>query len=466
MKKLHTILCIAIASIFITQLQAQSPGLNYQVTVRDDQGELVETKSVRFRTHIKQGSDSSSPIYSEQHLKATDKLGNIKFNIGEGTPIPIDPIDESSITFFTDIDWSLNNYYLFMEVSIQDDQSNYSTYVATPETEFSYVPYALYAEKSGNSITTEQANEIEANTAKVSMVLGTDPDTALAGNTTTITTEQADAIVANTAKVSMVLGTDADTALAGDTPLYTQAEVDLLIANIESRMDNAGIPGLVTDNEGNSYEYITYGDQAWTLENAEVEKYNDGTEILKVTSANEWTTLTKGAWCYIDGNPAKGKLYNWYAVMGIHNDTSLTNPLERKEFAPEGWHVPTDAEWTELENYLILADYNYDGSPTLNKIAKPMASKTGWDTSTDTRAVGNNQSINNSSGFNAFPEGNRGSSTGTFHFEGEYAFFWSSNQDDGNTDYARNRYLKYNKSELKRSSFDKKNGFSVRFVRD
>ena len=65
--------------------------------------------------------------------------------------------------------------------------------------------------------------------------------------------------------------------------------------------------------------------------------------------------------------------------MGIH-DTDPNTP--NKEFAPEGWHVPTDEEWTTFENYLIDNGYNYDGESTGNKIAKAIASNTGWKIST------------------------------------------------------------------------------------
>ena len=118
--------------------------------------------------------------------------------------------------------------------------------------------------------------------------------------------------------------------------------------------------------------------------------------------------------CLYDYDPSKGKLYNWYAVIGIHdNDENTPN----KEFAPEGWRRPTDySDWTTLENYLIANGYNYDATTTENKIAKAMASSTGWDSSTLVGAPGNDQSLNNSSGFNAFPVGRR-NSDGSFSSE-------------------------------------------------
>ena len=231
------------------------------------------------------------------------------------------------------------------------------------------------------------------------------------------------------------------------------------ISALQDQIDNAQI-GSITDVDGNTYNSLAYGNQAWTVENAEVVTYRDGTSIPQVTANDVWESLTTGAWCYYENDETKGKLYNWYAVMGIH-DAIETTP--NKEFAPEGWHVPSDAEWTTLEEYLIANGYNYDGTTTGNKIAKAMASTTGWNSSTDSGAIGNDQSLNNSSGFNAFPEGYR-KSNGSFDNEGTSAVFWSSTENY--TNYAWFRLLYTSSSNLYRDSNLKRNGFSVRFVRD
>jgi len=218
--------------------------------------------------------------------------------------------------------------------------------------------------------------------------------------------------------------------------------------------------GTVTDIDGNTYDYLTYGTQQWTVENAATETYRDGTPIPQVTDATQWSNLTTGAWCYYDNDPTKGKLYNWYAVAGIHdNDPNTPN----KEFAPDGWHVPTDAEWTTLEEHLIANAYNYDGTTTGNKIAKSIASTTGWNSSTYTGAIGNDQSLNNSSGFNAFPEGSLYDG-GSFFFDHDNAFFWSSTEGDSNN--AWSRVLSTNTSNLFRSNYNKDYGFSVRFIQN
>ena len=218
--------------------------------------------------------------------------------------------------------------------------------------------------------------------------------------------------------------------------------------------------GTATDQDCNSFEWINYSTQDWAIENAEVVNYRDGTPIPEVTDATEWGNLTTGAWSYYDNDPTKPRLYNWYAVAGIH-DADPNTP--NKEFAPEGWHVPSDTEWTTLENYLIANGYNYDGTITENKIGKSMASTTGWFSSTGEGNVGNDQSLNNDSGFNAFPEGSR-SFNYSFSFEGLFAFFWSSTEFSANNAWYRN--LNYDSSYLFRYFNNKQNGFSVRFVRD
>ena len=192
--------------------------------------------------------------------------------------------------------------------------------------------------------------------------------------------------------------------------------------------------------------------------------YRDGTPIPEVTDNAEWANLTTGAWCYYNNDETKPRLYNWYAVMGIHDPASLSNPSLRKEFAPEGWHVPTDGEWTTLEEHLIANGYNYDDTITENKIAKAMASTTGWSSTPFTGTIGNDQSSNNSSGFNAFPEGFR-YRYGSFNIEGLNAIFWSSTEND--TGLAWNRSLSSYYSDLYRLFVGfKLFGLSVRFVRD
>ena len=252
-------------------------------------------------------------------------------------------------------------------------------------------------------------------------------------------------------------------------PTHTQDAVTLgllleKISNLQDQIDalqSTSGSGTVTDQDGNSYPYLTYGDQVWTVKNAEMVTYRDGTPIPQVTDATEWANLTTGAWCYYDNDPNKGKLYNWYAVAGIHdNDENTPN----KELAPEGWHVPTDAEWSELENYLIANGYNYDGTTTGNKIAKAMSSTTGWNGSTSEGTPGNNQFYNNSSGFNAFAVGSRYDNSSSFYNKNIEVAYWTNTEFEANS--AMDRSLNFDIFSLRGHHNYKISGFSVRFVRD
>ena len=226
------------------------------------------------------------------------------------------------------------------------------------------------------------------------------------------------------------------------------------------------IDGLINCDD-NLVPTVVYGTQEWSVENACNITYRDGTPIPQVTDDDEWVSLTTGAWSYYNNDPTKHRLYNWYAVVGIH-DADPNTP--NKEFAPEGWHVPSDDEWTSLKEHLIANGYNYDGTTTENKIAKSMASTTGWNSATNTGAVGNDQSLNNSSGFNAFPEGFR-FYNGMFYAEGNDAFFWSSTESDtgGNCVFDECAWILWlgnNTLKLWRFEDGKREGVSVRFVRD
>jgi uncharacterized protein (TIGR02145 family) len=413
MKKFYIFLCLAIAAL--TQLQAQTPqGFNYQATVRNTTGELIINSNVYFKFNVIQGAQTTVPVFTETHYVPTDDLGQVTLIIGEGT---------ANTGVFSEIDWSLGSYFLGIELSIDGPND----YVAMGTTQLLSVPYALYAANSGNATATTP-----------------DLGSVLAQN--------------NSASDQQIKNLQ-DPTEAQDAA--TKAYIDALIANLQSQIDNTEAAS-VTDIDGNTYDYITYGTQVWTVDNAAMVTYRDGTLIPQVTGATEWSNLTTGAWCYHNNDPTKPRFYNWYAVMGIH-DTDPDTP--NKEFAPDGWHVPSDAEWTTLENHLIANSYNYDQTNTGNKIAKSMASNTGWVfSSTEIGAVSNDQSLNNSSEFNAFPEATR-INDGSFDSDGEGfdTIFWSSTVADLGSWY---RLLNYESSSLGRGASNNQSGFSVRFVRD
>ena len=220
----------------------------------------------------------------------------------------------------------------------------------------------------------------------------------------------------------------------------------------------------MNDQDGTSLTIETYCTKVWTSAPAENVTYRDGTPIPQVSEERFWeitaqNDLRTGAWCYFNNDPTKRKLYNWYAIKGIHDEASLTDPSLRKEFAPAGWHVPTAAEWTELENCLIAGGYNYDGTTSGNKIAKSMSGTTGWNSSNVAGSPGNDQGSNNSSGFNAIPTGFR-MTDGGFANGGDVIGWWIGDSDGGC------RYIGIGSPELLFHNFQPTDGFAVRFIKD
>jgi uncharacterized protein (TIGR02145 family) len=230
------------------------------------------------------------------------------------------------------------------------------------------------------------------------------------------------------------------------------------LADVDSIIFYNPMINTVTDIDGNVYKTIKIGTQTWMADNLKTTKYNDGTAIPIVTDNTAWKNLSAPAYCWYNNdattNNTYGALYNWYTV----NTAKL---------APAGWHVPTDAEWTILENYLMANGYNYDVTTSGNKYAKSLAvSNVGWSPSKSTGAVGNEDYPTkfNTTGFSALPSGNR-SSNGTFYYAGFTCGWWSTTETGAT--FAWNRWLYYDYSSVKNSgSNEKVNGFSVRCLKD
>lgn len=218
--------------------------------------------------------------------------------------------------------------------------------------------------------------------------------------------------------------------------------------------------GTLTDVDSNVYHTVRIGNQVWTVENLRVTKYRDGIEVPLDTSKTKWKSSTSGKYCYFknttnaDSIKKYGALYNWYVV-------SSKNP---KKIAPEGWHVPSDAEWDTLQNYLIAKGYNYDGTDSANKIAKSLAVKTDWSTYSDVGTVGCDLTKNNTSGFSALPAGYR-YADGSFQDLSYLGSWWCSTEFNAALAYYRT--LSYRFDYLGRY-YDvfKSCGNSVRLLRD
>jgi len=208
----------------------------------------------------------------------------------------------------------------------------------------------------------------------------------------------------------------------------------------------------VTDVDGTTYSTVTIGGQVWMAENLRTTKYRDGSAIPEVTGNSAWEALSTGAWCvygnFAGNNATYGKLYNWYAV----NDT--------RGLCPQGWHVPTDAEWKTLETTLgmpasevNIAGYRGDAQNVGGKL-KSMVQL--WEAP--------NTGATNSSGFSGLPGGHR-NADGEFIGVRFYGDWWSATQVDAT--YAWGRDLDNEDPGIYRfGDLSKKVGQCVRCVRD
>jgi len=196
----------------------------------------------------------------------------------------------------------------------------------------------------------------------------------------------------------------------------------------------------VTDVDGNSYATVQIGTQCWTQSNLRVSKYRDGSSIPNLTDDTQWSetnTSSTGAWCNYNNDASNGttygKMYNWYAV----NDS--------RGLCPTGWHVPTDAEWTTLENHL-------GGTSVAGGAMK--STTTGWS---------DNGNGTNSSGFTGLPGGYR-VNAGGFTDVGNNGTWWSSS--DAGSGLAWYRILYSSSADVYGNSIDYRFGFSIRCARD
>ncbi|MCK4358753.1 MAG: fibrobacter succinogenes major paralogous domain-containing protein [Candidatus Cloacimonetes bacterium] len=223
------------------------------------------------------------------------------------------------------------------------------------------------------------------------------------------------------------------------------------IGDIWEFTTTSGGTSTVTDIDGNIYQIIKIGDQWWLAENLRVTHYRNGDPIPEVTDNSAWVGLTTGAYCNYDNDDGYvstyGHLYNWYAVD------------DSRGIAPDGWHVPTDDEWKELEMYLGMTQAQADDIGWRGTDEGGKLKETGYEHWNSPNTVATNES-----GFTALPGGCRYYCLGDFCLMDTYAYFWSSSEYYGS--YAWCRFLSYHYSFVSRNSQSKYEGFSFRCVKD
>ena len=201
-----------------------------------------------------------------------------------------------------------------------------------------------------------------------------------------------------------------------------------------------------TDFDGNTYKTVKIGTQEWMLENLNLDHFQNGDIIQEVKTKEEWFKAGENrqpAWCNYDNNSSNGekygKLYNFYAVS------------DPRGLALNGWHVPTDAEWTVLENYLGANGYS-------DKTGDALKSKYDWKDIRD----GTSRNGTDDYGWLGLPGGDR-RPNGNFYDIGNRGDWWSSSEYKGLNAWGRSLYYYHN---VYRLYSGKEDGFSVRCLRD
>jgi len=450
MKKLFVVFGILLLSI---NLHAQSPHkLSYQCVVRNAAGELVVNQEINILISIIQGTPTGSVVYQETYdpNPETNANGLVSIEIGNGTPV---------IGSLSTINWANGPYYLKTEI----DPTGGTNFTIVGTSQLLSVPYAIYAEKSGDAFSKDY-NDLYNRPTNISNFNND------VGYITEITEGDPVFIAHPAYGISSTNITNWDLAYSwGDhssagylksfnesDPVYTASpssgisSTDISNWNTaygwgnhasegyatkdmqNERIINLGDPvndqdavnkkyinslleriqyleGLnrieepVYDYEGNEYKTVRIGSQVWMAENLKTKYYSDGTEITQYYSANNNTS----------NDEIYGLLYTWNVVMNGAS-SSNTNPSNVQGVCPTGWHVPSQAEFDQLA--YTLGGYDVAGGKMKDVVQNL------WD--------GDNWSTNESN-FSAVPAGSMDPPSTVYSFR-ERALVWSSTEFDVN----------------------------------
>lgn len=210
--------------------------------------------------------------------------------------------------------------------------------------------------------------------------------------------------------------------------------------------------GTVMDIDSNIYVTVKIGNKWWMAENLRVSRFNDGSPLdyIPVVDGYDtlWSMASNPAYCFIN-DTLYGYLYHGLVVQS------------EKQIAPEGWHIPTDEEWKDLEATIGMKQSEIEATGWRGIAeANALASKynLGWGA--------NNQDVglygSDYYGFNAKPSGIR-SHDGRTNIQGNTAWWWSASVSDGNLIY---RHIESRERRIFRQFIPNGYGLSIRCVKD
>ena len=404
MKQLYFLLALLMTTVVFSQTPQ---GFNYQATVRDNSGELVVNQNVYFKFNVIQGSQTRVPVYIETHYASTDDLGQVGLVIGEGT---------ATTGVFSEIDWSLGNYFLGIELD------NGSGYVAMGTTQMLSVPYALYAESSGNATT--QTPNLE---------------TILAENNS-----------ANNQQIKNLADPTDDQDAVTKAYTYSKAEVDALVADLQNQIDDI--------NTQQYPEGTIHCDP------------NNPTEIVDVTNpatGETWMDRNLGASQVATSSTdadAYGDLYQWGRGADGHQcrDSQTRSTLSSTDQPGHGDFITIDRspyDWRNSQNANLWQEVNGVNNPCPSGYRLPTAG--------ELDAERQSWSSNNAAGAFASPlkltlTAARDSAAGSILNVDTLGRYWSST-----TNGSDSRFLSFNNSNASTNgALGRASAYSVRCIKD
>ena len=197
------------------------------------------------------------------------------------------------------------------------------------------------------------------------------------------------------------------------------------------------------DYDNNSYRVVQIGSQCWMKDNLRTKHYADGTTISQGSDNVFNLTTSVAHYFYSDGNSANasayGLLYNWKAAIRNIGDASTSNPSGVQGVCPNGWHLPSEAEYTQMTEY-VQSQSQYACNPNYaNYVATAFAANEGWNTSPVECAPGYDLNANNATGFSTMPAGQWAQDPSGIH---QYASLWGAS-GDSSTAYSWNLMMNH-----------------------
>ncbi|MFO7723178.1 MAG: FISUMP domain-containing protein [Bacteroidales bacterium] len=294
------------------------------------------------------------------------------------------------------------------------------------------------------TVVTDSASNITTTTARITGTVGYDGGTAVFARGICISTSPNPTLANNHTVEGVNMGTFYSDFinLIVNTTYYVRAYATNAIGTAYGNQITFSTVSSFTlyDIDGNGYDTVHIGNQVWMKQNLRTRRYNTGVSIPLITYAGGWDGLNTNGMCYYNYDSATyagtyGALYNFHAV-----NTGILCPV--------GWHVPTDGEWSILDNYL--------GGLSVSGGAMKEPGLLHWNSP--------NTGATNSSGFLSLPGGNNGL-TGLTGGLGNSAHYWSSTITGVSTN-AWGRINLYNAASTTRHNPIVRYGYSVRCIQN